>query len=213
MVLYIWWWFLVMVFVLCGMFGLNMLYIFGCSVGLGFCGSVLVMVGCLLVMLLVLVVFVVGLSVLLYFLFMLFEVLCYFGVVYLVWFGIKVWCDSCWFVFMVGGDVELLLVLVYGVGVVFRGGLWVGLSNFKLLLFVVVFLLQFVDLLCSQVVQYSVLVVIFVVCELFWYVMYVVGGYGLCCWFVKLFVWCWFECLVGSVFLVFVVVLLCFWLC
>lgn len=84
---------------------------------------------------------------------------------------------------------------------VFRGGLLVGLSNPKLLLFAAAFLPQFVDPSRGQALQYSVLVATFAACELFWYVMYAAGGHGLRRWLAKPFARRWFERLVGSVFL------------
>ena len=128
MALHTWWWFLVTVFVLCGTPGPNMLHILGRSVGLGFRGSVPAMAGCLLAMLLVLAASAAGLSAVLHSSPRLFEVLRYLGVAYLAWLGIKAWRDS-------GrpapqaDDAEVTLAPVHGAGTVFRGGLWVGLSN------------------------------------------------------------------------------------
>ena len=99
---------------------------------------------------------------------------------------------------------------MHGVWSVFRGGLLVGLSNPKLLLFAAAFLPQFVDPARAQGLQYTVLVVTFAACELFWYVMYAAGGHSLRRWLAKPFAQRWFERLVGSVFLAFAVALLRF---
>ena len=133
------------------------------------------MAGCLLAMLLVLAASAAGLSALLHSSPMLFEVLRYLGVAYLAWLGIKAWRDSCRPAPAVADADEVTLAPVHGAGTVFRGGLWVGLSNPKLLLFAAAFLPQFVDPSRSQAVQYSVLVATFAACELFWYVMYAVA--------------------------------------
>lgn len=210
MALHTWWWFLATVFVLCGTPGPNMLHILGRSVGLGFRGSVPAMAGCLLAMLLVLAASAAGLSALLHSSPMLFEVLRYLGVAYLAWLGIKAWRESTRPAPPVTNDAEVVLAPVHGAGTVFRGGLWVGLSNPKLLLFAAAFLPQFVDPSRSQAVQYSVLVATFATCELFWYVMYAAGGHGLRRWLAKPFARRWFERLVGSVFLAFAVALLRF---
>lgn len=210
MALHTWWWFLATVFVLCGTPGPNMLHILGRSVGLGFRGSVPAMAGCLLAMLLVLAASAAGLSALLHSSPMLFEVLRYLGVAYLAWLGIKAWRDSCRPAPAVADADEVTLAPVHGAGTVFRGGLWVGLSNPKLLLFAAAFLPQFVDPSRSQAVQYSVLVATFAACELFWYVMYAAGGHALRRWLAKPFARRWFERLVGSVFLAFAVALLRF---
>ncbi|MFB8832122.1 LysE family translocator [Azotobacter sp. CWF10] len=179
MALHTWWWFPATVFVLCGTPGAEYAAHPGRSVGLGFRGSVPAMAGCLLAMLLVLAASAAGLEVLLHSSPMLFEVLRYLGVAYLAWLGIKAWRDSCRPASTVGGDAEPPLAPVHGAGAVFRGGLWVGLSNPKLLLFAAAFLPQFVDPSRSQAVQYSVLVATFAACELFWHVMYAAGGHGL----------------------------------
>ncbi len=210
MALHTWWWFLVTVFVLCGTPGPNMLHILGRSVGLGFRGSVPAMAGCLLAMLLVLAASAAGLSAVLHSSPRLFEVLRYLGVAYLAWLGIKAWRDSGRPAPAGADDAEVTLAPVHGAGTVFRGGLWVGLSNPKLLLFAAAFLPQFVDPSRGQAVQYSVLVATFAACELFWYVMYAAGGHGLRRWLATPFARRRFERLVGSVFLAFAVALLRF---
>lgn len=145
MALHTWWWFLATVFVLCGTPGPNMLHILGRSVGLGFRRSVPAMAGCLLAMLLVLAASAAGLSAVLRSSPMLFDVLRYLGVAYLAWLGIKAWRDS-YRQAPVATDVDAAaLPPVHGAWAVFRGGLLVGLSNPKLLLFAAAFLPQFVD--------------------------------------------------------------------
>lgn len=210
MALHTWWWFLATVFVLCGTPGPNMLHILGRSVGLGFRGSVPAMAGCLLAMLLVLAASAAGLSALLHSSPMLFEVLRYLGVAYLAWLGLKAWRDSCRPAPPVTVDATPPVAASLGAWKVFRGGLLVGLSNPKLLLFAAAFLPQFVDPSRGQALQYSVLVATFAACELFWYVMYAAGGHGLRRWLAKPFARRWFEHLVGSVFLAFAVALLRF---
>ncbi|HHA2706276.1 TPA: LysE family translocator, partial [Stenotrophomonas maltophilia] len=141
---------------------------------------------------------------------MLFEVLRYLGVAYLAWLGLKAWRDSCRPAPAVTVDAALPMTPTLGAWTVFRGGLLVGLSNPKLLLFAAAFLPQFVDPSRGQALQYSVLVATFAACELFWYVMYAAGGHGLRRWLAKPFARRWFERLVGSVFLAFAVALLRF---
>jgi len=209
MALHTWWWFLATVFVLCGTPGPNMLHILGRSVGLGFRRSVPAMAGCLLAMLLVLAASAAGLSALLRSSPVLFDVLRYLGVAYLAWLGIKAWRDS-YRIAPVLAESDLPLPPAHSATAVFRGGLLVGLSNPKLLLFAAAFLPQFVDPARGQAVQYSVLVATFAACELFWYVMYAAGGHGLRRWLGQPFAKRWFERLVGSVFLAFAVALLRF---
>ncbi|MBK0026507.1 LysE family translocator [Stenotrophomonas sp. S48] len=209
MALQTWWWFLATVFVLCGTPGPNMLHILGRSVGLGFRRSVPAMAGCLLAMLLVLAASAAGLSAVLRSSPLVFDVLRYLGVAYLAWLGIKAWRDSLQVNAESTGDAPLP-ALVQGHAAVFRGGLLVGLSNPKLLLFAAAFLPQFIDPARAQGMQYAVLVVTFAGCELFWYVMYAAGGHGLRRWLAKPFAQRWFERLVGTVFLAFAVALLRF---
>lgn len=210
MALHTWWWFLATVFVLCGTPGPNMLHILGRSVGLGFRRSVPAMAGCLLAMLLVLAASAAGLSALLRSSPMLFDVLRYLGVAYLAWLGIKAWRDSYRQAPPMVEGAPVPELPVHGAAAVFRGGLLVGLSNPKLLLFAAAFLPQFVDPGRGQGLQYTVLVATFASCELFWYVMYAAGGHGLRRWLAKPFARRWFERLVGSVFLAFAVALLRF---
>jgi hypothetical protein len=205
-----WWWFLATVFVLCGTPGPNMLHILGRSVGLGFRASLPAMAGCLLAMLAVLAASAAGLSALLHSSPMLFEVLRYLGVAYLAWLGLKAWRDSSRPAAPVDVEAPATVLSADGAWAVFRGGLLVGLSNPKLLLFATAFLPQFVDPARGQAVQYSVLVATFASCELFWYVMYAAGGHGLRRWLGRPFARRWFERLVGSVFLAFAVALLRF---
>lgn len=56
-----------------------------------------------------------------------------------------------------------------------------------------------------------VLVSIFVVMEVFWYVVYVVGGYSLVGYLVCLGLCKVFDCVVGMIFIGFGLVLLCVW--
>ncbi|AWH29841.1 MULTISPECIES: LysE family translocator [Stenotrophomonas] len=209
MALQTWWWFLATVFVLCGTPGPNMLHILGRSVGLGFRRSVPAMAGCLLAMLLVLAASAAGLSAVLRSSPLVFDVLRYLGVAYLAWLGIKAWRDSLQVSAESTGDAPLP-ALVHGHAAVFRGGLLVGLSNPKLLLFAAAFLPQFIDPARAQGMQYAVLVATFAGCELFWYVMYAAGGHGLRRWLARPFAQRWFERLVGTVFLAFAVALLRF---
>lgn len=209
MALQTWWWFLATVFVLCGTPGPNMLHILGRSVGLGFRRSVPAMAGCLLAMLLVLAASAAGLSAVLRSSPLVFDVLRYLGVAYLAWLGIKAWRDSLHVNAESTGDAPLPAP-VHGHAAVFRGGLLVGLSNPKLLLFAAAFLPQFIDPARAQGMQYAVLVATFAGCELFWYVMYAAGGHGLRRWLARPFAQRWFERLVGTVFLAFAVALLRF---
>ena len=176
MALHTWWWFLATVFVLCGTPGPNMLHILGRSVGLGFRGSVPAMAGCLLAMLLVLAASAAGLSALLHSSPMLFEVLRYLGVAYLAWLGLKAWRDSCRPAPPVTVDATPPVAASLGAWKVFRGGLLVGLSNPKLLLFAAAFLPQFVDSGSPQAPQFAILVVTFAVVESFWYGVYAMCG-------------------------------------
>ncbi|HBK47663.1 MAG TPA: amino acid transporter [Xanthomonadaceae bacterium] len=170
--LHTWWLFFATVFVLSGTPGPNMLHVMTRSVSFGVRRSVAAMAGCLLAVLLVLVASAAGLGALLAASPRLFEVLRYLGVAYLIWLGIKAWRSD-------GAPLDVgqaSIAPAMSNLQLFRGGLLIGLSNPKLLLFATAFLPQFVDRGGSQWLQFALLVLTFGLCELFWYAAYALGG-------------------------------------
>lgn len=175
MSLHTWWLFAGAVFLLSGTPGPNMLHILGRSVGLGVRRSVAAMAGCLSAVVLVLAGSAAGLSGLLMALPGAFDVLRYAGMAYLAWLGIKAWR---------GEDAPLDLAGSppsgqTGPAALFRGGLAIGLSNPKLILFAAAFLPQFVDPTRAQAPQFALLVATFAVIECGWYTVYALGGQSL----------------------------------
>jgi threonine/homoserine/homoserine lactone efflux protein len=168
-----WWLFFGTVFALSGTPGPNMLHIMSRSVAIGTWRTVPAMAGCLAALLVMLTASAAGLGALLLASPKLFEMLRYFGAAYLVWLGIKAWRqdDSAREV-----DRANIVQSTLNRYQIFRAGFFVGISNPKLLLFAAAFLPQFIDQSSAQWSQFAVLVATFTLCELFWYVVYALGG-------------------------------------
>lgn len=133
------------------------------------------MLGCFIAVLLVLSASAAGLGVLLLASPKVFEVLRYLGVAYLIWIGIKAWRSNS-----TPLDTGILNATSSRTPVqLFHGGLLVGLSNPKLLLFAAAFLPQFIDPSQPKPLQFIFLIFTFSLCELFWYVCYALGGHQL----------------------------------
>jgi threonine/homoserine/homoserine lactone efflux protein len=176
MTLHIWWLFVLAVFVLCGTPGPNMLHIMTRSVRFGMRRSMAAMAGCLTALVTVLCASALGLSAVLMASPRLFDSLRYAGVGYLLYLGVKAWR---------GGDAPLDVGVGAGVGPLaarasavplYRGGLVIGFSNPKLLLFATAFLPQFVDRGQPQGPQFAILIATFAVLETIWYAIYAAGG-------------------------------------
>lgn len=207
MSLHTWTLFAFTVFVLCGTPGPNMLHVMSRSVSLGFQRSMMAMLGCLLALVAVLLASAAGLSALLLASPRWFEALRYLGVAYLAWLGIKSWRDSS--TPLVIGDASAALPQ-QGRLQVFRGGLLIGLSNPKLILFAAAFLPQFVDPTHAQAGQYAILISTFAACELFWYAVYGGGGHKLRRVLTRPLFKRWFDRATGVIFVGFGVMLLRF---
>lgn len=167
-----WWLFLGAVFLLCGTPGPNMLHVMTRSVEFGIRRSVAAMAGCLLALLLILSASAAGLTALLIALPGAFEVLRYAGAAYLIYLGIRAWRAGA-APLDIGDDT---LTATMGPAKLFRGGLVIGLSNPKLLLFAAAFLPQFVNPAAPQAPQFAVLIATFAATEMFWYLGYGLGG-------------------------------------
>ena len=167
-----WWLFLCAVFLLSGTPGPNMLHVLTRSVRFGLGPSVPAALGCLCALTLVLTAAAAGLSAALAASPLLFATLRYAGVAYLIYLGLRS---------LRGGEP----ILEPGAGRaprapsaagLFRGGLLVGLSNPKLLMFTAAFLPQFVDPARAQAPQFTVLITTFLAVETFWFCVYGLGG-------------------------------------
>lgn len=152
-----------------------MLHVLHRSVSFGARRSMAAMAGCLTAVVVVLILSAAGLSAVLLASPTLFDALRYVGVAYLLYLGIKAW----------RGDDGTLNIGTNGykpqisLAALFRGGLMIGFSNPKLLLFAAAFLPQFVNQSAPQVPQFIVLVLTFVAAEAFWYAIYGLGGQSL----------------------------------
>ncbi|MDP1026126.1 LysE family translocator [Sphingomonas sp. KR1UV-12] len=166
-----WWLFVGAVFLLSGTPGPNMLHVMRQSIAVGFVRATATMAGCLLAIVLVLSASAAGLSALLIAWPRLFDAIRYAGVAYLFYLGVKAWRSS-------GASPAALDPLSPAVGrwSLFRGGLLIGLTNPKLILFAAAFLPQFIDPVRPQVPQFAILVATFAVIESGWYAAYGLGG-------------------------------------
>ncbi|NHO33787.1 LysE family translocator [Acetobacter fallax] len=200
-----WWLFLSTVFVLCAVPGPNMLHIMGRSVELGVKRSVLAMLGCLSAMGVVLLASAVGLTAFLLAVPAAFEILRYGGAAYLIYLGVRAWRAE---VSPVDVGVDTLLAPSFSVGLLFRGGFAVGISNPKLLLFAAAFLPQFVNPSRAHGPQFAVLIVTFMLAEMFWYAVYALGGQSLSRFLVRPAMKRLFNRVTGGIFVGFGVLLL-----
>lgn len=201
-----WWLFFATVFVLSGTPGPNMLHVMTRSVSFGVRRSVLAMSGCLAAVLLVLIASATGLGAILQASPQVFEVLRYLGAAYLVWLGIKAWRSEEAPLDVGQPDARASASNLQ----LFRGGLLIGLSNPKLLLFAAAFFPQFVDQARPQWPQFALLVATFAACELFWYAVYGLGGGSLRRHLARPALRRWFDRLAASIFVGFGVLLLRF---
>ncbi|MET0497427.1 MAG: LysE family translocator [Steroidobacteraceae bacterium] len=167
-----WWVFFGAVFLLSGTPGPNMLHVMTRSVRFGARGSIPAMAGCLAAVVLVLSASAAGLAAVLVASPKLFDLLRYAGAAYLVYLGIKAWRDAEAPI-DVGADTQLPTL---SPAKLFRGGLMIGLSNPKLLLFAAAFLPQFVNANAAEAPQFAILVLTFALIEMFWYSVYGTGG-------------------------------------
>lgn len=174
MSLHTWWLFVVATFLLSATPGPNMLHVMSRSVDCGIRRTLPVMLGCLCAVLLVLLAAAAGLAALLAAAPGFFEILRLIGVLYLVWLGIQCWRQA-------GQEhtPDTLAQARLSGAQLFRGGLWIGLSNPKFLLFVSAFLPQFINPAAAQTPQWLVLIATMTAGELFWYAVYALGGHGM----------------------------------
>ncbi len=152
-----------------------MLHVLRRSVSFGARRSMAAMAGCLTAVVIVLALSAAGLSAVLVASPAIFDVLRYAGVAYLLYLGIKAWR---------GDDAPLTIDAdahkpAISLSSLFRGGLMIGFSNPKLLLFAAAFLPQFLNQSAPQVPQFIILVLTFAAAEAFWYAIYGLGGQSL----------------------------------
>lgn len=175
MTLYTWWAFFGAVFFLSGTPGPNMLHVLRRSVSVGARRSTAAMAGCLTAVVSVLALSAAGLSAVLLASPKVFDALRYAGVAYLVYLGIKAWRGDDAPLAIGSGPASPSMSL----SALFRGGLIIGASNPKLLLFATAFLPQFLNQNLPQLPQLVILVATFAAAEAFWYGVYALGGQSL----------------------------------
>jgi threonine/homoserine/homoserine lactone efflux protein len=153
-----------------------MLHIMMRSIQAGARRSIFAMAGCMTAVLLCLFASAFGLGALLKAEPRLFDLLRYGGVAYLVWLGIKAWRAP------VESPGDVTTRPVQSVASLYRGGLLIGLSNPKLIIFAAALFPQFVDPGAAFAPQLGIMVATFAVIECFWYGMYALGGRSLARW-------------------------------
>jgi threonine/homoserine/homoserine lactone efflux protein len=172
-----WWLYALTVFVVAGTPGPNMLHIMTRSIQVGMRRSTFAMMGCLSAVLLCLFASAFGLGTVLKAAPRLFDVLRYGGVAYLIWLGIKAWRSPI----AAPGEAGVARP-VQSAGSLYRGGLLIGLSNPKLIIFAAALFPQFVNERAPFAPQLGIMVFTFAVIECFWYALYAMGGRSLARW-------------------------------
>lgn len=206
MTLYTWWAFFGAVFFLSGTPGPNMLHVLRRSVSFGARRSMAAMAGCLTAVVVVLALSAAGLSAVLIASPRLFDALRYAGVAYLVYLGIKAWRGSDTTMNVGDNSKKPAMSLL----ALFRGGLIIGFSNPKLLLFAAAFLPQFLNKSTPQLPQFLILVTTFAAAEAFWYGVYGLGGQSLAAYLTRPTLRKAFDRITGGVFVAFGAALLRF---
>ena len=204
MALHTWWLFVGAVFLLSGTPGPNMLHVMSRSVQLGMRRSVAAMAGCLTAVVSVLAASAAGLSTLLLAVPGAFTMLRYAGAAYLIYLGIKAWRAEA--APLDVGATEL--APRQSRAALFRGGLAIGLSNPKLILFAAAFLPQFIDPARAKPPQFLVLVLSFAAVEAGWYAAYAIGGRSLARYLTRPTIRRGFDRLTGTIFIGFGLALL-----
>ena len=167
-----WWLYLGAIVLIACTPGPNVLYVVTRSIRFGLGASFAGMAGCLLALVLMLSGSVAGLSAVLLAVPAAFDVLKYAGAAYLIYLGIQMWRapDEPETPAAVGSPRETSFLAV------FRGGFLVGISNPKLLIFAAAFFPQFITPSAPWGPQFALLVAAFVAVELFFYIVYALGG-------------------------------------
>lgn len=172
-----WWLYVSAVFFVSATPGPNMLHVMMRSVHHGPRRAIYAMAGCMTAILLCLTASAAGLGALLKTSPHLFDILRYTGVAYLVWLGIKAWRTP-----PSAPDVDGAPRIRLSAAALYRGGLLIGLSNPKLIIFAAALFPQFINPAAPFVPQLAILVLTFVVIESFWYMVYARGGQQLATW-------------------------------
>ena len=172
-----WWLFVLTVFIVSGTPGPNMLHVMMRSIQVGPRHSTFAMMGCLSAILLCLFASAFGLGAVLKAEPRLFDILRYGGVAYLIWLGIKTWRSPI----TASGEADTTRS-TQSAGSLYRGGLLIGLSNPKLIIFAAALFPQFINEHAPFAPQMGILVATFAVIECCWYAVYAMGGQSLARW-------------------------------
>ena len=176
MSLHTWWLFFIAVFLTCGTPGPNMLHIMTRAVDVGVRRSIFAMLGCLSAMVLVLIASAGGVTALVLAVPGLFDVIRYAGIAYLFYLGWKAWTAPVVEPDPMAVSVGKRTTLDISPRRVFATAFAIGISNPKLLLFATAFFPQFINPSSPKPPQFAILIVTFLLAEMFWYAIYAFGG-------------------------------------
>ena len=154
-----------------------MLHVMARGAQLGFGRAVPAMAGCLTAILIYVFLSALGLGALLKTYPQLFDMLRIAGAAYLIWIGIKAWCSNG-----AASDSAGETARAITAGQLYRGGLWISLSNPKLIIFAAALFPQFIDPARAFAPQMTILVASFLAIECGWYAVYACGGRSLSHW-------------------------------
>ncbi|WP_439892933.1 LysE family translocator (plasmid) [Ralstonia sp. 25C] len=157
-------------FLICSTPGPNMLHVLTRCVHFGVRQSLPAMAGCITGLMLILTASAAGLGALMRASTGYFELVRYVGVSYLVYLGVQAWRSKDL------ASESTQRATIENVSRMFWRACMIGLTNPKLMLFGVAFMPQFVDAHSEPVSQYAMIILGFVLSELFWYCVYGVGS-------------------------------------
>lgn len=198
-----WWLYVTVVFLISGTPGPNMLHVMARGAQLGFGRAIPAMAGCLTAILIYVFLSALGLGALLKAYPQLFDALRIVGAAYLIWIGIKAWRSRG-----ATQDQASEFARLIPAGELYRGGLWISLSNPKLIIFAAALFPQFIDPARAFAPQMTILVVSFLVIECGWYAVYACGGRSLSGWLREQRRQRLFDRITGSIFVSFGLVLI-----
>ena len=203
--LHIWWVYTVTIFLLICTPGPNMLFVMSNSARFGAVKSIPAMVGCWVAVVSVLIASAAGLSAIFITFPNLFNALRYIGAVYLFYLGVKIWLEKE----RIGEKTKNEKgITIPSRLILFRNGLAIGFSNPKLFIFASAFFPQFVTQEGNKFFQFFILICTFAIVELFWYLVYSIGGQKLTILFKRTYMMKIFNRITGLIFIAFGIALL-----
>jgi threonine/homoserine/homoserine lactone efflux protein len=169
-----WWTFAIATFFICFSPGPNMLHMMTSAAHYGLRRTFFSMAGCFLAVTSMIAISIAGIGALLHTSPFLFDLLRYAGAFYLLYLGIAAWKSPV--PITIDAHKPAHLTHTTPVGIIFRNGFLIGISNPKALLFAGAFFPQFIDPHTPQLPQLLMLFATFAVIEIGCYSIYALGG-------------------------------------